>query len=109
MGNLLPSEGGNNQVRILPGCPQNKGDGMMAIVLRGKMKGQVVTPSQWCNDWITIKEMPKVFSIMALQIHSWGFVSELICVITFFILDIFVIFALFNWSFIAVFVAKHLI
>ena len=61
------------------------------------------------NDKNSILSGFFIFSIIALQIHSWGFVSELMCVITFFILDIFVILELFNWSFIAVFVANHLI
>ena len=39
----------------------------MAIVLRGKLKGQKVTPAQWCNDWVSIKEYPKIFSITALE------------------------------------------
>jgi len=39
----------------------------MAIVLRGKMKGQKVTPAQWCNNWVSVKELPKIFSITALE------------------------------------------
>lgn len=39
----------------------------MALVLRGKDKGKDVTISQWCNDWVSIKDYPKVYSITALK------------------------------------------
>ncbi len=50
----------------------------MAIVLRGKMKGQTVTPMQWCNDWITVKEVAKVFCITALKFNP----GEMVEIIT---------------------------
>ena len=39
----------------------------MAKVLRGKLKGQNFTISQYCNDWVTVKEIAKVFSITSLE------------------------------------------
>jgi len=43
------------------------GDISMAIVLKGKLKGQEVSPCQWCNDWVMVKETNKVFSITNLE------------------------------------------
>jgi len=39
----------------------------MALVLRGKNKGKHVKITQWCNDWISIRDYPKVYSITALK------------------------------------------
>ena len=39
----------------------------MAIILRGKLKGQKVTPAQWCNDWVSVKNDNKLFLITALR------------------------------------------
>ena len=42
----------------------------MAIVLRGKLKGQKVKVNQWCNDWVSGQlenGIPKVFRISALE------------------------------------------
>lgn len=39
----------------------------MALVLHGKDKGKHVTIMQYCNDWISIKDYPKVYSITALK------------------------------------------
>lgn len=35
---------------------------MKAIILKGKNKGKIVTISQWCNDWFSIRENNTVYS-----------------------------------------------
>lgn len=45
---------------------------MKAVIRRGKQKGQVVTVSQWCNDWFSIEESAKIFSPTALAFDIIG-------------------------------------
>lgn len=45
---------------------------MKAVVKRGKDKGSVVTISQWCNDWFTIQESPRIFSPAGLCFNLRG-------------------------------------
>jgi len=45
----------------------------MATVLRGKFKGKKVTIHQWCNDWITVKELTKPISPTSLQFTAKEF------------------------------------
>lgn len=43
---------------------------LMAIVLRGKLKGSKVKINQWCNNWVTgtlSNNRPKVFSLTSLK------------------------------------------
>jgi hypothetical protein len=49
----------------------------MALILRGKNKGKHVAISQWCNDWVTIKNKPRVYSITALKFTKKEF-SEIL-------------------------------
>ena len=39
----------------------------MALVLKGKDKGKHVKIMQWCNDWVSIKDKPKIYRITALK------------------------------------------
>lgn len=45
---------------------------MKAVIRRGKQKGQVVTVSQWCNDWFSIEESAKIFSPNGLAFDLGG-------------------------------------
>jgi hypothetical protein len=39
----------------------------MANILIGKEKGKKVKISQWCNDWISVKENNKIYRITQLS------------------------------------------
>lgn len=40
----------------------------MAMILKGKHKGKKVTVYQYCNNWVTVKEIPtEVFTISSLE------------------------------------------
>ena len=49
----------------------------MAIVLRGKNKGKEVIISQWCNNWVSIKNSSKIYGITALKFTQEEFIKIL--------------------------------
>jgi hypothetical protein len=39
----------------------------MATIIRGKDKNKRVTISQWCNDWMSVKNYSKIYRITQLK------------------------------------------